>query len=121
MQILQADDSLGDYLEVSKSRESDFLRFEEQKLLNTNSTTSINNMFGKLEHLDIGHIGESGYKISGCLAAIAWLNGGYIRELNIAGLEKITTVELNLLAMCSGERLQVLEGILLVLPRPHLP
>ena len=109
VQILQADDSLGDYLIVSKSRESDFLRFEEQKLLNTKSTSSINNMFGKLEHLDIGHIGESGYKISGCLAAIAWLNGGCIRELNIAGLEKITTVELNLLATCSGERLQVLE------------
>ena len=107
VQLLQP--SLGVYLEVSKSRESDFLRFEEQKLLNTNSTTSINNMFGKLEHLDVGHIGESGYNISGCLAAIAWLNGGCIRELNIAGLEKITTVELNLLAMCSGERLQVLE------------
>ena len=108
-QVLQL--SQGDnWLErVSQIYEENFLEFEERNDMNRNSTSNINNMFGKLEHLDIGHIGKKGYIISGCLAAIAWLNGGRIRELNIAGLDFLTTAELNMLAMCSAERLQVLE------------
>ena len=94
---------------VSQIYEEHFLEFEEQNHMNRNSISNINNMFGKLEHLDIGHIGKKGYIISGCLAAIAWLNGVRIRELNIAGLDFLTTAELNMLVMCSAERLQVLE------------
>ena len=108
-QILLADGSIDNFRQVSQSFERRFLHFEELYTLNRNSTSSINNIFGMLEHLDIGHIGKSGFKIAGCLAAVAWLNGGRIRELNIAGLEKLTTAELNFLGMCSGERLQVLE------------
>jgi len=110
LQILEADGSLNDYLAVSRMNEDGFLSFEERHCENRTNVPAINNMFGQLEHLDIGHIGKSGYKIAGCLAAISWLSGGRIRELNIAGLEKLNTVELNFFAMCSGERLKVLEA-----------
>lgn len=106
LQLHQGDDWLE---RVSQIYEDNFLEFEERNHMNRNSISNINNMFGKLEHLDIGHIGKKGYIISGCLAAIAWLNGGRIRELNIAGLDFLSTAELNMLAMCSAERLQVLE------------
>lgn len=45
-------------------------------------------MFGCLEHLDISLIGQkTGATLKGCLAVIAWLNGGRLKHVELDGRE----------------------------------
>ena len=45
-------------------------------------------MFGCLEHLDISLIGQkTGTRLDGCLAVIAWLNGGRLKHVDFDGRE----------------------------------
>ncbi|KAL7541280.1 hypothetical protein ACHAWF_006911 [Thalassiosira exigua] len=46
------------------------------------------NIFGRLENLDIGLIDQT-YRIWGCLATIAWLNGGRLRQIDLTGGESL--------------------------------
>jgi len=62
-------------------------------------------IFGQLEQLDIGMIGHSGIKLQGCIAIIAWLNGGRLRQVDLCGLDSILLSDLSVLASTSRHRL----------------
>ena len=65
-------------------------------------------IFGKLEQLDLSLIGNRGIRLDGCIAIIAWLNGGRLRHVNLAGLESVLQTDLAVLAITSRDNLQSL-------------
>ncbi|KAL9187578.1 hypothetical protein ACHAXT_001681 [Thalassiosira profunda] len=59
-------------------------------------------MFGCLEHLDVSLIGQkTGSRIDGCLAVIAWLNGGRLKHVDFDGLDFVLTSDLAVLSATS--------------------
>ena len=66
-------------------------------------------LFGRLEELDIGHIGSSRSNYQGCIATIAWLNGGRLRKINMNGISIVSIYDINVLHGICGPRLHVFE------------
>ena len=63
-------------------------------------------IFGQLESLDIGLVGNKRTRIEGCITTIAWLSGGRLRHVNLCGLENIADADLLVLSSLSQNRLQ---------------
>lgn len=66
-------------------------------------------LFGKLEKLDIGLLGNRGIKLQGCLATISWLNGRRLKQVDLCGLESVSDADIYALMSTSGPRLQSLQ------------
>lgn len=67
-------------------------------------------IFGQLEKLDIGLIGDNQISLQGCIAIIVHLNGGRLQELDLCGLTGVTDHDLNLLALSSFFKLRALRA-----------
>ena len=62
-------------------------------------------MFGQLEVLDLGNVGNDNIHLEGCLATIAWLNGGKLKEVDLEGLKTVSHFDVSVL--CSTARVNI--------------
>jgi len=117
------DDTMADWIESSRSHMSRYKTLEQQwRESYWNESTDQQQQqqqqqqqeeeespfFGKLEQLDISLIGNRSIRLEGCLATIAWLNGGRLRHVNTSGLDSVLQSDLAILASTSQENLQSL-------------
>ena len=92
-----------DLMESIKSfgRRNGFVEFD-------NASSSIG-LFGRLEELHIELRQHPHYKSQGCIAAIAWLNGGRLKTLKLVHSAPVSIHDLSVLHRMCGPRLKTFE------------
>jgi hypothetical protein len=98
---------------VSDGLMQDIKKFDE-RWTNPNGWTATDSdvrLFGKLEKLDISLIGSRGMNLSGCVATIAWLNGGRLKEISLRGLESVGGADIEVLIKTCGQRLKTIDVV----------
>ena len=75
VQMMRVHDNVGEILHLSQRYMASFKKLDEKWYTNEERDRE-DRLFSKLEVLDISHVGNSNIRLEGCIATIAWLNGG---------------------------------------------
>eukprot|EP00970_Alexandrium_tamarense_P004747 scaffold784_cov173-Alexandrium_tamarense.AAC.2 len=123
LQAMYQEQSFLEMRHVSDGLMQDIKKFDE-RWTNPNGWTDTDSdvrLFGKLEKLDISLIGSRGMNLSGCVATIAWLNGGRLKEISLRGLESVGGADIEVLIKTCGQRLKTIDVVSAISSPPKEP
>eukprot|EP00580_Thalassiosira_gravida_P017539 CAMPEP_0201662338 /NCGR_PEP_ID=MMETSP0494-20130426/4446_1 /ASSEMBLY_ACC=CAM_ASM_000839 /TAXON_ID=420259 /ORGANISM="Thalassiosira gravida, Strain GMp14c1" /LENGTH=708 /DNA_ID=CAMNT_0048140671 /DNA_START=62 /DNA_END=2189 /DNA_ORIENTATION=+ len=125
VQMMRVHDNVGEILHMSQRYMASFKKLDDKwsTIWGLNVLERRNKddrLFGNLEVLDIGHVGNSNIRLEGCIATIAWLNGGKLKQVDLEGLENVSHFDVSVLGSTSRNNFKRLNASSITdLPSEH--
>ncbi|KAL7550524.1 hypothetical protein ACHAWF_013743 [Thalassiosira exigua] len=113
VQMMRVHDNVGEILHMSQRYMASFKKLDEKWSTVWGLSGDRDRgarMFGNLEVLDLGHVGSEDIRLEGCLATIAWLNGGKLKQVDLEGLKSVSHFDISVLGSTSGTNLKRLNA-----------
>mmetsp|Transcript_32298 Transcript_32298/g.55119 ORF Transcript_32298/g.55119 Transcript_32298/m.55119 type:complete len:383 (+) Transcript_32298:41-1189(+) len=121
--MMRVHDNVGEILHLSQRYMASFKKLDEK----WSSIWGLNHerdkkdrMLSQLEVLDIGYVGNRNIRLEGCIATIAWLNGGKLKQVDLEGLKNISHFDISVLGSTSRNNFKRLNASAIMdLPSEH--
>jgi len=123
VQMMRVHDNVGEILHLSQRYMASFKKLDDKwsSIWGVNEEKDKEDrLFGNLEVLDIGHIGDDSIRLEGCIATIAWLNGGKLKQVDLEGLKNVSHFDVSVLGSTSRNNFKRLNASAITdLPSEH--